>query len=130
VGWAARESFDLQPGGVLRLDGVGEGIGRVRPPGDRAVAQGDVVGVLDGEAGRLSKSAPLNCVVRASVTETRSSVMSWTRLTALPQIRTEFSAVPVTFVTATWCKLPGLLVGVRGIAVSEMASPRPHHGSE
>ena len=47
----AFEAFDLEAGGVDGLDSVGEGFGRVGAPGDRAVAQGDVVGVLDGEAG-------------------------------------------------------------------------------
>ena len=79
--------------------------------------------------GRLSYSAPLNWVVRSSVTETRSNVTSCTRDSALPHTRTLFSAWPVTFCTFTWCSVPGLLAGVRGIAVNEIASPRPHHGS-
>ena len=63
---------------ILRLvtlfcfDGVGEVVGRIGAPVHLAIAQGDVVGVLDGEAGvscgsmgamavvgRLSKSPPL-----------------------------------------------------------------------
>src|ERR1700733_6912607 len=43
----AGESFNFETSGVLRLDGIAEGVGYVRAPRDLAVAQSDVVGVFD-----------------------------------------------------------------------------------
>ena len=42
---------------------------------------------------------------------------------------TNQAARPVTFCTSTSCRWPSLVCVLRGRAVKEMASPRPHHGS-
>ena len=54
VGGAAVEVFDFEVVRVFGFDGVGEVVRAVGAPGDGAVAQGDVVGVLDGRSRTVS----------------------------------------------------------------------------
>jgi hypothetical protein len=104
----------LRPVVSIASTAIGEGVGQVGAPRNRAVAQGDVVGVLDGEAGGVVQDpcgwmavdlARGGAIVEEAAFElggagkgdgdaVEGDVVNAAR--ALPQTRTEFSAVPVT----------------------------------